>query len=74
MAIQHARVCGACERECPSWAPRCPACGSTAISFQLIISPPAGTSLRKLADNTPRLRRGRARVAQSAGETLRSSA
>lgn len=76
MAIQHARVCGACERECPSWANRCPACGSTAISFQLIVAPPSGTSIRKLADNTPRLRRGRARVAAApeAGVTLRTSA
>ena len=63
MAIQHARVCGACERECPSWANRCPACGSTAISYQLIIAPPSGTSIRTLADSAPRLRRSRARPA-----------
>ncbi len=74
MAIQHARVCGACERECPSWANRCPACGSTAISFQLIVAPPSGTSIRKLADNAPRLRRGRARVAPDPGLTVRTSA
>ncbi len=41
MAIQHARVCGACERECPSWAQRCPACGSSAISLRMILSPPS---------------------------------
>jgi hypothetical protein len=72
MAVQHARVCGACERECPSWANRCPACGSTAISFQLIVAPPGGTSIRKIADNAPRLRRSRARVATAAesGVTL----
>jgi hypothetical protein len=76
MAIQHARVCGACERECPSWANRCPACGSTAISFQLIVSPPSGTSIRKLADNAPRLRRSRTRIAaaQEPGVTVRTSA
>jgi hypothetical protein len=76
MAIHHARVCGACERECPSWANRCPACGSTAISFQMVVSPPSGTSIRKLADNTPRLRRKHARVAtaQDPGVTIRTSA
>jgi hypothetical protein len=57
MAIQHARVCGACERECPSWANRCPTCGSTAISYQMIIAPPSGTPLTKVANNT--LRRSR---------------
>jgi hypothetical protein len=76
MAIQHARVCGACERECPSWANRCPACGSTAISFQMIISPPSGANVRKIADSAPRVRR-RALVAaaqEPAGESVRSSA
>ncbi len=59
MGIQHARVCGACEHECPSWANRCPACGSTAISYQMIIAPPSGTRIAKIANNTPRLRRSR---------------
>jgi len=66
MAVQHARVCGACERECPSWANRCPACGSTAISYQLIVAPPGGTSIRQISDDAPRLRRSRARVATAA--------
>ena len=76
MAIHHARVCGACERECPSWANRCPSCGSTAISFQMIIAPPSGTSIAKIADTAPRLRRNRARVATVAepGVTVRTSA
>jgi predicted ATP-dependent serine protease len=76
MAIQHARVCGACERECPSWANRCPACGSTAISFQMIISPPGGSSsVHQLADSAQR--KGRARLRTTAAEpavTVRSSA
>jgi predicted amidophosphoribosyltransferase len=59
MSIQHARVCGACERDCPSWANRCPACGSTAISYQMVIAPPSGIALTKIANN-PRLRRSRA--------------
>lgn len=76
MAIHHARVCGACERECPSWANRCPSCGSTAISYQMTITPPSGTSIRKLADTAPRLRRSRAHVGTVAepGVTVRTSA
>jgi RNA polymerase subunit RPABC4/transcription elongation factor Spt4 len=77
MAIQHARVCGACERECPSWANRCPSCGSTAITFQMIIAPPSSGNVHKLADSAPRVRRGRVQVAavpEAAGATVRSSA
>ncbi len=75
MAIQHARVCGACERECPSWANRCPACGSTAITFQLIIAPPSSGNVRKIADSAPRLRRSRVSAAPAPeGATVRSSA
>lgn len=76
MAIHHARVCGACERECPSWANRCPSCGSTAISFQMIIAPPSGTSITKIAETAPRLRRSRARATPVAdpGMTVRTSA
>ena len=42
----------------------------------MIVSPPSGTSIRKLADNAPRLRRNRARVApaQEPVVTLRTSA
>jgi hypothetical protein len=42
----------------------------------MIVSPPSGTSIRKLADNTPRLRRKHARVAaaQDPGVTIRTSA
>ncbi len=77
MAIQHARVCGACERECPSWANRCPACGSTAITFQMIISPPSSGNVHKLADSAPRVRRGRPQIAavqEANGATVRTSA
>lgn len=77
MAIQHARVCGACERDCPSWANRCPACGSTAITFQMIITPPSSGNVRKIADSAPRVRRGRVQIAsvpEAADATVRSSA
>jgi RNA polymerase subunit RPABC4/transcription elongation factor Spt4 len=77
MAIQHARVCGACERECPSWANRCPACGSTAISFQMVITPPSGSNIHKLAENAARVRRGRVQLVpatEDPGITIRTSA
>ncbi len=41
MAIEHARICGACERECPSWASRCPTCGSLSLVHRMIIVPPS---------------------------------
>jgi hypothetical protein len=72
MAIQYARVCGACERECPSWAHRCPVCGSTAIAHRMVITsapPPA------VANAQPaRARRSRARVANHDVSQVRSSA
>jgi hypothetical protein len=42
----------------------------------MVVSPPSGTSIRKLADNTPRLRRKLTRVAaaQDPGVTIRTSA
>lgn len=39
MAISHARICGACERECPSWADRCPACGSSSLVRRIVVDP-----------------------------------
>jgi predicted ATP-dependent serine protease len=38
MAIEHARICGACERECPSWASRCPTCGSLSLVHRITIA------------------------------------
>jgi hypothetical protein len=42
----------------------------------MVVAPPSGTSIRKLADNTPRLRRSRAHVAPAPepGVTIRTSA
>jgi predicted ATP-dependent serine protease len=39
MAIEHVRVCGACERECPGWANRCPACGSLSLLHRITFVP-----------------------------------
>lgn len=41
MALEHARLCGACERDFPEWADRCPACGSSAVLRRIVIIPPA---------------------------------
>lgn len=41
MAIEHARICGACEHECPGWATRCPVCGSLGLVHRIVIVPPA---------------------------------
>lgn len=48
MAIERVRICGACERECPGWANRCPACGSLSLLHRITFVPaasPPGASL-----------------------------
>jgi predicted ATP-dependent serine protease len=63
MAIEHARICGACERECPSWASRCPACGSMSVVHRIVIVS-STQPVTALSDATqPRKRSRRARVA-----------
>jgi predicted ATP-dependent serine protease len=41
MAVEHARICGACGLESPSWADRCPVCGSLSLVHQVTIVPAA---------------------------------
>lgn len=41
MAIEHVRICGACERECPGWANRCPVCGSLSLVYRITFVPAA---------------------------------
>jgi predicted ATP-dependent serine protease len=41
MAIEQARLCGSCERECPSWADRCPACGHMSMFRRIVVIPSA---------------------------------
>jgi RNA polymerase subunit RPABC4/transcription elongation factor Spt4 len=41
MGIEHARACRECERECPSWADRCPTCGSLSLVHRIVIGSPA---------------------------------
>lgn len=57
MALNHALICGACERECPSWADRCPACGSPALVRRIVIDPadriaPGVASAEPMATNS----------------------
>ena len=61
MAMEHARICGACERECPSWASRCPACGSTSVVHRIVIVPSAApvTALTDATQSRKRPRRAR---------------
>jgi len=56
MGMTHARVCGACERECPSWANRCPSCGSLSLVHRIVIGSPAApvTALAKGGRKKPR--------------------
>lgn len=39
MAIEHERICGACERACPGWANRCPTCGSLSLLYRITFVP-----------------------------------
>jgi predicted ATP-dependent serine protease len=41
MAVEHARICGACGQESPSWASRCPVCGSLSLMHRITIVPAA---------------------------------
>lgn len=66
MAIEHARICGECERECPGWATRCPSCGSLSLVHRITIVP-AATPIATIAGakparkkvNRPRIAAGR---------------
>lgn len=68
MAIEHARICGACERECPSWAARCPVCGSLSLVDRITIVPPSAP-IAALADAKPARRKtSHARIAAAGRE------
>jgi len=63
MAIEHARLCESCDRQCPSWADRCPACGSTSMVHRIVLIPPSPSSevhsnARPPASSTRRKRAG----------------
>ncbi len=62
MGIHHAKVCEACERQCPDWADRCPACASSSLVSRFIIAPPSSPvacapvlSARRKATRRPRV-------------------
>jgi hypothetical protein len=58
MPIDHARVCKVCERDCPEWADRCPACGSLSLERRFIIVP---ASPLAVANATPAVRKSNRR-------------
>ncbi len=74
MPIEHARICGACERECPSWASRCPSCGSLSLVHRVTIVPPASAPIATSPEARPARRKTRARIAVAGGEPSRQRA
>lgn len=75
MAIEHARVCGACERECPGWATRCPSCGSLSLVHRIVIHPAAAAPIVAVAEpKPPRKKAFRPHIAAAGREAARQSA
>jgi len=79
MAVEHARVCAECERECPSWAVRCPVCGSLSLVHRITIVPPAPLATLKGPAKGKRTRAARGRhsgrdTAHGSSSSARSSA
>ncbi len=71
MAIERALICGACERECPSWANRCPACGSLSLVHRIIVVP-ASAPLAAIAGAKPARKKAiRPRLAAAGREASR---
>jgi hypothetical protein len=78
MAIEHLRVCGACERECPGWANRCPACGSLSLQYRITFVPatvvaPEATRRLTGAGKPPRKSLGRSRITAAHEAKLRKT-
>ena len=74
MAIKHARVCEACERECPGWAARCPSCGSLSLVHRIIVSAPAVAPVATVTESKPARKRAlRQRVGAAGREAARQS-
>jgi predicted ATP-dependent serine protease len=79
MAIELARICGACDRECPGWAARCPACGSLSLLHRLtvipasVVAPSASLATRAANDYTSLAKPARKSVARSRGIAGRES-
>lgn len=76
MAIEHVRVCGACERECPGWANRCPACGSLSLLYRVTFVPaalvvPGSSRSASVASKAARKSGRHARIAAARDAKLR---
>jgi predicted amidophosphoribosyltransferase len=72
MAFEHKRVCGECERVAPSWADRCPVCGSLSLVHQIVIAPPAAP-MSVISDAKPARRKPRRAMAPGHHEPPHSS-
>jgi len=78
MAIEHVRVCGACERECPGWANRCPVCGSLSLLYRVTFVPtavaaPGGTRSVSVAPKPVRKTGRPVRIAATRDAKLRKT-
>ncbi len=71
MAIEHARICGACERECPGWANRCPFCGSLSLVHRITIVPAPASVATIVGAKPARKRAARPRIAAAGREPPR---
>jgi len=74
MSIEHVRVCGACERECPGWANRCPVCGSLSLQYRVTFIPaavvaPGSSSLASVSTKMTRKGGRHVRVTAAARDT-----
>jgi predicted ATP-dependent serine protease len=69
MAIEHARICGACGKDSPSWADRCPVCGSLSLVHRVTIVPAAAP----IATLSPKAGRKKARRAMVGREPPHTS-
>lgn len=62
MAFEHARICEACGRESPSWADRCPVCGSLSLVHRITIIPAAPVAAISGSKGSGRKQARRARM------------
>jgi predicted amidophosphoribosyltransferase len=62
MPVHHAKVCAVCERDCPEWADRCPACGSLSLERRFIIVPASAAAVKAAP-----VRKGPSRRRRAAG-------
>lgn len=72
MAIEHARLCGACEKDFPGWADRCPRCGNGTVLRRIVILP-RDTLERETTVTVTARPRGKQRSARTAAKATRAA-